>query len=86
MTYLGLMYQDLINTGEVAAGERLPPVLPMAVYRGEPGWTPLLGVKELVEPPPPGSTGPLLCWEDDFTISVLDRGEFRRGFEVGHIN
>ncbi len=46
LTYLGLMYQELINTGEVASGDRLAPVLPMVVYRGERRWPPPLDVKE----------------------------------------
>ena len=54
LTYLGLLYQDLINTKEVARGERLPPVLPMVVYRGEQKWTSPLDIKGLIETPPPG--------------------------------
>jgi predicted transposase/invertase (TIGR01784 family) len=52
-TYLGLLYQDLIRTGE-AGDRRLPPVLPMVVYRGEQKWKAPLDVKELVCTPPSG--------------------------------
>ena len=53
MSYLGLLYQDLINTGEVA-GQSLPPVLPMVVYRGEQRWTSPLNIKGIIRKPPPG--------------------------------
>jgi predicted transposase YdaD len=51
--YLSLLYQDLIRTGEVG-DRRLPPVLPMVVYRGEQRWTAPLDVKELIRTPPSG--------------------------------
>ena len=51
--YLSLLYQDLIRTGEVG-DRRLPPVLPMVVYRGEQRWKAPLDVKELIRTPPPG--------------------------------
>jgi predicted transposase/invertase (TIGR01784 family) len=35
MTYLGLLYQDLIRRGDVLPGRRLPPVLPIVLYNGK---------------------------------------------------
>jgi len=52
--YVTLLYQDLIATGEVSAGQLLPPVLPMVVYRGEQRWTSPLDIKALIESPPGG--------------------------------
>ena len=34
MTYIGLLYQDLIRSESIKTGEQLPPVLPMVLY-----WT-----------------------------------------------
>ncbi|MFO8073189.1 MAG: Rpn family recombination-promoting nuclease/putative transposase [Polyangia bacterium] len=52
LTYIGLLYQDLLRTEGQPRSGRLPPVLPMVVYRGEREWTAPLDVKDLVEPPP----------------------------------
>jgi hypothetical protein len=32
LTYLGLLYQDLIQQGSIAKGDKLPPVLPIVLY------------------------------------------------------
>ncbi len=36
MVYLGLLYQDLIKTKQLARTGRLPPVLPVVLYNGTP--------------------------------------------------
>ncbi|MEW6712036.1 MAG: Rpn family recombination-promoting nuclease/putative transposase, partial [Candidatus Riflebacteria bacterium] len=38
MTYLGLLYQDLIMTEKVKPGQKLPPVLPIVLYNGSKRW------------------------------------------------
>ncbi len=38
MTYIGLLYQDLIKTKTVLPGEKLPPVLPIVLYNGASRW------------------------------------------------
>jgi len=52
LTYLGLLYQDLINQGSIAAGEKLPPVLPIVLYNGKPRWHVATDINELIEPAP----------------------------------
>ena len=39
MTYIGLLYQDLIKQKQVLKGRRLPPVLPIVLYNGDAKWT-----------------------------------------------
>jgi predicted transposase YdaD len=34
MVYTGLLYQDLIKTGEVRSHDKLPPVFPLVLYNG----------------------------------------------------
>lgn len=53
MTYVGLLYQDLIRRGELLAGRRLPPVLPIVLYNGECAWAAATDVAELI-PRAPG--------------------------------
>ena len=38
MTYLGLLYQDLIMSETVRSGQKLPPVLPIVLYNGSQPW------------------------------------------------
>lgn len=52
MTYVGLLYQDLIRQGLVRRGERLPAVMPILLYNGEPPWSAACDVDELIEPLP----------------------------------
>ena len=54
MLDLGLLYQDLIRTGQLAAEGRLPPVFPIVLYNG--GWccNAPVDVAELVVPMPGG--------------------------------
>ena len=52
MTYTGLLWQDLIKTGELRAGDALPPVLPIVIYNGAGEWKTSLSVEEMCEPVP----------------------------------
>ncbi|MFO8070490.1 MAG: Rpn family recombination-promoting nuclease/putative transposase [Polyangia bacterium] len=52
LNYLTLLYQDLLRSGEVPRDAKLPPVLPMVVYRKEREWTAPLDVRDLIETPP----------------------------------
>ncbi len=58
MTYLGLLYQDLIESKQFAVHSRgakkLPPVLPIVLYNGDPAWTAATDVSELIQVIPGG--------------------------------
>jgi hypothetical protein len=53
MSYLGLLYQDLIRRGEALPGRRLPPVLPIVLYNGASAWRAATDIAELI-PKAPG--------------------------------
>ncbi|AQR66337.1 transposase [Aquaspirillum sp. LM1] len=53
MTYLGLLYQDLIRRGDVLPGRRLPPVLPIVLYNGQGNWRAATDIADLI-PKAPG--------------------------------
>jgi hypothetical protein len=38
LTYVGLLYQDLIKAQKIPRGGSLPNVLPMVLYNGAPRW------------------------------------------------
>lgn len=54
LTYVGLLYQDLIRQGQTAAGGKLPPVFPLVLYNGNRPWEAAQEISELVEAVPGG--------------------------------
>ena len=58
MTYLGLLYQDLISSKQLpvdASGrKKLPPVLPVVLYNGSSAWTAATDISDLVQDIPGG--------------------------------
>ena len=52
LTYIGLLYQDLIKSGQAKAGGKLPAVFPLVLYNGERTWTAQRELQELIEPVP----------------------------------
>ena len=49
-TYTCLTYEELVRRGEVKPGNKLPPLLPVAVYGGRPRWRSSTNVAELIAP------------------------------------
>ena len=54
LTYLGLLYQDLIKASQLTPSDKLPPVLPIVLYNGEPRWSAAVEINELIESIPGG--------------------------------
>ncbi len=54
MTYVGLLYQDLIAAEKLVVGSKLPPVLPVVLYNGDPEWTAATDISQLVVEVPGG--------------------------------
>lgn len=55
MTYLGLLYQDLISSKTARAGQKLPPVLPIVLYNGAKRWENApLDIKDAIAKAPRG--------------------------------
>lgn len=52
LSYLGLLYQDLIKQKQFTPSGKLPPVLPIVLYNGKPRWQAALNVSELIDVPP----------------------------------
>ena len=72
LVYVGLLYQDLIRSGQLTAGGCLPPVLPLVLYNGIKAWDAPQEIGELIVEPPPGLERyrPHLCY------FLLDEGRF----------
>ena len=48
MTYVGLLYQDLIRAKDILPLRKLPPVLPIVLYNGDAKWTAATDVGALI--------------------------------------
>ncbi|GAA3961543.1 hypothetical protein GCM10022278_19460 [Allohahella marinimesophila] len=52
LTYVGLLYQDLIKSKQLPSAGRPPPVLPVVMYTGDAKWTAALHLNDLTEAVP----------------------------------
>jgi hypothetical protein len=69
---MGLLYQDLIRSGQLTASGQLPPVLPLVLYNGVRRWQAPEEVAELVATVP----GRLERYRPRLRYFLLDEGRF----------
>lgn len=72
MTYVGLLYQDLIRSKVVKTNEPLPPVLPIVLYNGDPHWQAPADIADLITPVPGG----LERYRPHLHYLLLDEGRY----------
>lgn len=72
LTYLGLLYQDILRTGQLATGDRLPPVLPVVLYNGSKRWDAPTDIADLIVPLPGGLTN----YRPQLKYCLLDEGRY----------
>jgi len=72
MTYVGLLYQDLIRSKAVKTNEPLPPVLPIVLYNGDPRWQAPADIADLITPAP----GELDRYRPHLHYLLLDEGSY----------
>ena len=81
LTYIGLLYQDLIKSGQVRStsanpasaavrSARLPAVFPLVLYNGERPWSAARDIEQLIENSPPS----LMAYRPRLRYFVLDEG------------
>jgi predicted transposase YdaD len=54
LVYSGLLWEDLIATGVIKQGDKLPPIFPLVLYNGEQKWAAPQNVSELLTDIPSG--------------------------------
>lgn len=54
LTYLGLLYAEIIKAGDLTSAGKLPPVLPIVLYNGNEPWKGLTDISELIDRVPGG--------------------------------
>jgi hypothetical protein len=70
MTYIGLLYQRLIQNGEIGRSKKLPSVFPLVLYNGQKPWTSATEIGDLIDPGPDS----LKAYRPQFRYFVLDEG------------
>lgn len=68
MTYIGLLYQDLVRNGKLTENGKLPPIFPIVMHNGLKPWRSPLSLGELIETVP----GDLACYSPQLTYFLLD--------------
>jgi hypothetical protein len=73
LVYVGLLWQHLVREKRLPPDGRLPPVLPVVVYNGDPRWAMPLALHELVGLP---EDTPLWRYQPDLRYHIVDEGAF----------
>jgi hypothetical protein len=68
LTYVGLLYQDIIKTKQLLGNGKLPPVLPLVLYNGERAWNASRDIGSLIQHIPGG----LEQYRPDFQYLLID--------------
>jgi len=74
--YLGLLYQDIIRTGELKTQDKLPPVLPVVLYNGARPWQAPVNLDLLIHPAPAG----LENYRPHIGYLLLDEGRYEENY------
>ena len=73
LVYVGLLWQHLVREKHLPPDGRLPPVLPVVVYNGDPRWAMPLALHELVGLP---ESTPLWRYKPEMRYHLVDEGAF----------
>jgi predicted transposase/invertase (TIGR01784 family) len=72
LTYVGLLYQDLIKSRQLPDKRQLPPVFPIVLYNGASPWNAAATVGELIQPLPDG----LRAYQPEQRYWLIDEGRY----------
>jgi predicted transposase/invertase (TIGR01784 family) len=70
MTYIGLLYQDLITQHQVLVHDMLPPVLPIVLYNGAAPWSAAIDISDLI----PSLPDELARYTPSLSYVLIDEG------------
>ncbi len=73
LVYAGLLWQQLVTEQRLLPDGRLPPILPIVLYNGDPRWRAPVALRDLVGLP---ETSPLWPWQPDMRYHLIDEGAF----------
>ena len=72
LTYTGLLYQDLLKSGQIKGKQKLPPVFPLVLYNGEKRWHAATSLADLIDAVPSG----LERYLPEYRYLVIDEGSY----------
>jgi predicted transposase YdaD len=76
LVYAGLLWQQLVREQRLLPDGKLPPILPVVLYNGEPRWQAARVLRDLIGLP---KTSPLWQWQPDLHYHLIDEGAFTPG-------
>ncbi len=76
LVYAGLLWQQLVREQRVLADGRLPPILPVVLYNGDPRWCVPLELRDLIGLP---DESPMWQWQPQLRYHAIDEGAFSPG-------
>jgi len=71
LVYVGLLWQHLVKEGRLPADGRLPPVLPIVLYNGDPRWAMPTELGDLICL---SEDSPLWRWQPEMRYPIVDEG------------
>jgi hypothetical protein len=80
MVYAGLLWQQLVEEKRLLPDGRLPPILPIVLYNGDPRWRAPVELRDLIGLP---EASPLWQWQPDLRYHAIDEGDFSAGDLAG---
>jgi hypothetical protein len=80
LVYAGLLWQHLVREKRLLADGRLPPILPIVLYNGDPRWRASVDLAELIGLP---ADSALWRWQPRLRYHVIDEGAFDAGDLAG---
>ena len=82
LTYTGLLYQDLLKSGQVKGKKKLPPIFPLVLYNGEKRWNAATDLQLLIDHMPEG----LEQYQPRYRYLVIDEGSYQTNDLEAHRN
>jgi len=76
LVYTGLLWQQLVREQLLMPDGRLPPILPVVLYNGDPRWRAPVELGELIGLP---DASPMWQWQPNLRYHLIDEGAFSPG-------
>jgi len=73
LVYAGLLWQQLVREQRLMPDGRLPPILPIVLYNGDPRWRAPVKLRDLVGLP---EASPMWQWQPNLRYHLIDEGAF----------
>ncbi len=80
LVYAGLLWQQLVREQRLLPDGRLPPILPVVLYNGDPRWRAPVELRDLIGLP---EASPLWQWQPGLRYHAIDEGDFSAGDLAG---